>query len=131
MAGNNQIYAIFAAVAICGGALMAFTSGEADTRATVEATADSAGGGHRLLVFEMRGCGPCIRFRQEMAPAYLDSNYQNRAPLYYANIDSKSGKHYGIRATPTFVLVDGEGRDLGRMVGFPGERLYGFLDRRL
>ena len=90
--------------------------------------------GWRLVVFEQRSCSWCIRFRQELAPGYLGSKYQGRAPLTYVTIRSKDTAKFKlkgeVRGTPTFVLVDGEDQEIGRF-RYPhsSDRMFELMDK--
>lgn len=96
--------------------------------------------GPALIVFESDGCGWCTRFRERVAPAYERSHLEARAPLRYLDIGEARRSGYRLKGringTPTFVLVDREGREAGRIPGYPGgpevflpevERLLGRL----
>ncbi len=130
MIANNQVYALALLVAISGGAIAGFSSTQLETP-TETAVKEDVSHGRRLLVFESPGCGWCTRFRSDIEPAYLETNYQDRAPLYYVKAATRMGRDYGIRSTPTIVLVEGDGREIARIVGYPRDRLYRFLDKHL
>ena len=93
--------------------------------------------GPRLVVFETKTCGWCIRFRNDLAPAYARSPHQERAPLVYVQLSRQALKAYKLKAdvhaTPTFVLVSADDREIGRITGYPGrnERLYALLDKHV
>jgi thioredoxin-related protein len=78
----------------------------------------------QLVVFESQSCSWCHRFRKSVAPVYEMSHLDRRAPLRYADISEQRSGGYRlesrITATPTFVLVDRQGREVARMRGIPG-----------
>jgi hypothetical protein len=80
-----------------------------------------------LLMFEEAGCPWCIKWHNEVGPAYPRSPEGKRAPL--RRLDIRAALPVGIRldtpvrATPTFVLVD-DGREVGRITGYPGPDFF-------
>ena len=80
-----------------------------------------------LVMFEQRGCPFCAQFDAEIAPDYPRSAAGARAPLRRVDIyRSRDGGIAGLDPavfTPTFVLIDG-GREVGRLVGYPGRRYF-------
>ncbi|MGD9804672.1 MAG: thioredoxin fold domain-containing protein [Hyphomicrobiaceae bacterium] len=78
----------------------------------------------QLVVFESQSCGWCLRFRQHVAPAYEKSPLENRAPLRYVDVSQQRTAGYRlarrVTGTPTFVLVDTQGREVSRIPGLPG-----------
>lgn len=79
-----------------------------------------------LLMVERPGCHWCERWHAEIAPAYPKTAEGARAPLRRAWIDDLpadldlDGKPV---FTPTFILLD-DGRELGRIEGYPGEDFF-------
>jgi glutaredoxin len=89
-----------------------------------------------LIMFDLRGCPYCARFKAEVAPAYANSAEGRRAPLRI--VDIKDGTPKGIMlktpvtASPTFVLVDNSGREVGRLIGYSKQDFFwGLLGREL
>ncbi|MCS6779183.1 MAG: thioredoxin family protein [Geminicoccaceae bacterium] len=80
-----------------------------------------------LVMFGGRGCAWCARFDAEIAPVYAKTEEGRRAPL--RRVELEAGTPDGlvlaapVRFTPTFVLVD-EGREVGRIQGYPGEDFF-------
>ena len=88
-----------------------------------------------LVMFEDPGCGWCRRWHAEVGPAYPRTAEGQVAPLRRVHIREQaiSGVvlQRAITATPTFVLAD-RGREIGRIVGYPGEDFfYGLLGNLL
>ena len=85
--------------------------------ALLTATNPSSGGGPSdpvLLDFHADWCGPC----QRMRPA-VDQLSRKGYPVKSINIDRSQAvaQRYGVQAVPTFIVVDGSGRELDRTSG--------------
>ncbi len=80
-----------------------------------------------LVMFEERGCPWCKRFHEEVAPAHPKTEEGRKAPLRVVDMHAERPADLtfiaGIRAAPTFVLVDG-GREVGRITGYPGADFF-------
>ncbi|MBC8130409.1 MAG: thioredoxin family protein [Rhizobiaceae bacterium] len=80
-----------------------------------------------LLMFHQKACAFCDAFKREIAPDYPRSQAGALAPLRLVDIwESRTGGIEGLEPavfTPTFVLVEG-GREIGRMLGYPGQRYF-------
>ena len=80
-----------------------------------------------LVMFEQKGCVWCQRFDREIAPAYDKTREGKRAPLRRLDIAQPVPSDLGFirreRFTPVFVLVD-EGREIGRIRGYPGDTFF-------
>lgn len=80
-----------------------------------------------LVMFESPICEWCEQWDEELSGIYPKTAEGKRAPLRRVNIydtrpdDLEDVK--GISFTPTFVLWD-EGREIGRIVGYPGEDFF-------
>ncbi|MEZ5840514.1 MAG: transcriptional regulator [Hyphomicrobiales bacterium] len=81
-----------------------------------------------LVMFETPSCPWCKLWHKEIGPAYPRTDEGRLAPLRRVNIDRKIPadlKHIrGVNMTPTFVLVDDEKRELGRLRGYPGADFF-------
>jgi hypothetical protein len=90
-----------------------------------------------LLVVMQDGCGPCTYFAENIGPKYRRSEQAEKAPLRYIDIrDLSANKTYqtkGAFATPTLLMIDGFGREVGRSVGSPHtvDDLKQMVDRHL
>ena len=96
--------------------------------------AASASSAAELLMFEQAGCPFCRKFDSEIAPDYPRSRAGRVAPLRRVNIyKDRRGGYVGLDPavfTPTFVLMDDAGGEVGRLTGYPGERwFYPEIDR--
>ncbi|UFZ03716.1 thioredoxin [Bradyrhizobium ontarionense] len=86
-----------------------------------------------LVMFERAGCGWCARFNAEIAPIYAKTDEGRDAPLRRVDLGKPlpadlAGIDPGA-FTPTFVIVD-QGREIGRIRGYPGEAFFfGLLGR--
>ncbi|MFM1815644.1 MAG: hypothetical protein RLZ98_2339 [Pseudomonadota bacterium] len=78
-------------------------------------------------MFEQAGCGWCARWNAEIADIYPKSAEGKRAPLRRVDIHQKLPADIAFlqkgNYTPTFVLID-EGREIGRIRGYPGEDFF-------
>ena len=88
-----------------------------------------------LVMFERPGCVWCARFNAEIAPIYGKTDESRAAPLRRVDLSGPLPADLaGIDPgpfTPTFVVVQ-EGREIGRIRGYPGDAfLFGLLDRIL
>lgn len=88
-----------------------------------------------LVMFERPGCVWCARFNAEIAPIYGRTEESHAAPLRRVDLnDPLPADLAGIDPgafTPTFVVVK-EGREIGRIRGYPGDAFFfGHLDRIL
>ena len=86
-----------------------------------------------LVMFERPGCGWCARFNAEIAPIYAKTDEGHALPLRRIDITQKlpadlAGIDPGA-FTPTFVVLD-QGREIGRIRGYPGDAFFfGLLGR--
>lgn len=95
-------------------------------------------GAAELLMFSERGCGWCARFEAEIGPIYPKTEEARRAPLRRIDLDAGLPAELAhlrpVSFTPTFVLLE-DGREVGRIQGYPGEMhfwgLLGMLLERL
>jgi thioredoxin-related protein len=88
-----------------------------------------------LVMFERPGCVWCARFDAEIAPIYGKTEESQAAPLRRVDRDrplpADLAKIDPGAFTPTFVVVD-EGREIGRIRGYPGDAFFfGLLGRIL
>lgn len=89
----------------------------------------------RLLMIEQPGCAYCALWDSEVAPIYPRTPEGRAAPLervplkgpYPADVTLDRAPVF----TPTFILVR-DGREAGRIEGYPGEAFFwGLLGRML
>ncbi|MBR0764431.1 thioredoxin [Bradyrhizobium japonicum] len=88
-----------------------------------------------LVMFERPGCAWCARFNAEIGPIYGKTGESRAAPLRRVDLSGPLPADLaGINPgpfTPTFVVVQ-EGREIGRIRGYPGDAFFfGLLDRIL
>ncbi len=80
-----------------------------------------------LIMFETQGCPWCLAWDKEVGVIYHKTAEGHTAPLRRLDIGDPRSPELaalpGIMYTPTFVLMDG-GREVGRIVGYPGEDLF-------
>ncbi|MBI1384601.1 MAG: transcriptional regulator [Rhizobiales bacterium] len=80
-----------------------------------------------LVMLESYGCGWCLRWHAEIGPIYPRTSEGALAPLRRVDLalpwpDDLAGVAKE-RFTPTFILMD-EGREVGRIRGYPGESFF-------
>jgi len=91
----------------------------------------------KLVVVETESCGWCRRFRRDVEPGYGQTVYAAQAPLHFVLARDLTSTGYQVRspvrAVPTFILVDRQGREVDRLRGYPGGAapFYAALDRLL
>lgn len=88
-----------------------------------------------LVMFEEPGCPWCQRWHTEVGSGYGKSSEGGRAPLRVVDLHSAWPRELlfikSIRASPTFVLIDG-GKEFGRITGYPGaDFFWGLLGQML
>ncbi len=80
-----------------------------------------------LVMFETLGCPWCLAWDAEVGVIYHKTAEGRTAPLRRLDIGDLRPPDLAalpdILYTPTFVLMDG-GREVGRIVGYPGEDLF-------
>ena len=87
-----------------------------------------------LVMFERPGCGWCARFNAEIEPIYAKTDEGRALPLRRVDLAQPlpadlAGIDPGA-FTPTFVVVDDQGREIGRIRGYPGDAFFfGLLGR--
>lgn len=92
--------------------------------APVQATRAAAA---ELVMFETAGCPWCVYWKREIAPKYPKTDEGKAAPLRLVDMRAERPADLAnlapVKAAPTFVLMH-EGREIGRIVGFPGEDFF-------
>ena len=103
---------------------------------TLFAAAPQPAAAAELLMFEEPGCPWCARWDAEVGVVYHRTAEGERAPL--RRIDLRAGVPDGValdirpRYSPTFVLIDDGGQEVGRIEGYPGEDFFwGLLNKML
>ncbi len=91
------------------------------------ATLANAANAAELVVFNSARCPYCIAFEREIGRDYSKSAEAQQAPLRRVDLDARRpadlARIKGVEGTPTFVLMH-EGREVGRIEGYPGNRLF-------
>ena len=79
-------------------------------------------------MFESDTCEWCDAWHAEIGPIYPKTGEGRRAPLRTVDIHDPRPSDLdhieGVRFTPTFVLIDDDGREVGRINGYPGEDFF-------
>ncbi|MBH89477.1 MAG: hypothetical protein CMF71_04505 [Magnetovibrio sp.] len=80
-----------------------------------------------LVMFESEACEWCEVWDEEIGVAYDKTNEAIVVPLRKIDIDGVIPAAYGhlkgLVYTPTFVVMD-NGKELGRIIGYPGEDFF-------
>ena len=80
--------------------------------------------GLQLIMFDQVGCPWCAKWQKEVGVVYPKTFEGKRAPLRRLNMFGDRPPELAfikqVIYSPTFVLIDG-GREIGRIVGYPGE----------
>ena len=132
-----EIYVLGTILAMSGGVMAAFSTGPGGFTQTPQEAADSAHVGPRLVVLETSSCGWCRKLRKDLGPEYQGSSYNDRARLTDVSLNSWAQGKLKLRepvmATPTLVLVDGNGVELSRHTGYPGDiyPMYDMVERHV
>ena len=83
-----------------------------------------------LLMFDTDGCFWCQMWKDDVGGYYHKTREGRTAPLRIVDLDAPMPPDLrwlrGVRASPTFVLID-DGREIGRIVGYPGEDRFWML----
>lgn len=91
-------------------------------------------GAAELVMVEEAGCIWCARWNAEIAPIYPKTPEAGMAPLRRIDKSVRDPEDFSYASrvvyTPTFVLVE-DGRELGRIEGYPGESFFWDLLGRL
>ena len=89
-----------------------------------------------LIMVEQHGCAYCAAWDRAIAPIYPRTEAGRFAPL--RRVQLADGAPKGVtfarpaRFTPTFILVDDAGTEIGRIEGYPGEDFFwGLLEKML
>ena len=85
-------------------------------------------------MFRRAGCSYCLTWDRVIGPIYPKSDLGRRAPVRMIDLDRalpvSAQLHLPVHFTPTFVLID-DGREVGRIEGYPGEDFFWGLVERL
>lgn len=77
-----------------------------------------------LLMMEEIGCPWCDKWKEEIGVIYHKTDEGKRAPLKMLDMHAKIPEKYrfvgNVSFSPTFILIS-EGREIGRIRGYPGE----------
>ncbi|MDX2258303.1 MAG: hypothetical protein NW205_05235 [Hyphomicrobiaceae bacterium] len=78
-----------------------------------------------LVMIDARDCIYCRRWHAEVGKVYPKSPEGRRAPLVVIEHGSPEARRFGsVGYTPTFILVAAEGREIGRIIGYPGADFF-------
>ncbi len=87
-----------------------------------------------LIMVERQGCHYCIAWKEDIGPAYPNTEMGQFAPLRMIDISDAppDDVEFASRVvfTPTFILVE-DGQEIGRIEGHPGEDFFWGLLHKL
>jgi thioredoxin 1 len=79
-----------------------------------------------LVWFHADWCHICQRVKPEVVN--LGQEFENKVKIVRLNVDDHASRaalqRYGVRATPTFVLLDAAGQVRGNVPGWPGYQAF-------
>ncbi len=79
-------------------------------------------------MFERAGCAWCLRWKEEVGPVYPKTEEGRRAPLRMISLDRGPPVSLQLAEpvfyTPTFVLLNDDGREVGRITGYIGDDAF-------
>lgn len=85
-----------------------------------------------LMMYRRQGCPWCLAWDRDIGPIYGKTDIGQRVPLRLVELDRERPQVVlkgRVIYTPTFVLVE-QGRELGRIEGYPGEaHFWGRLEQ--
>lgn len=85
----------------------------------------------QLIFVHSPGCMYCEMWRDEIQPIYPKTDEGKRLPIREVNLDHglpKDLKHLLYPSfTPTFIVVDDNNKEIGRIVGYNEQFFWGFL----
>ncbi|MCC6889191.1 MAG: thioredoxin family protein [Hyphomicrobiales bacterium] len=85
-----------------------------------------------MQMYRRAGCPWCLAWDREVGPIYGKTDIGRAVPLRMIDLDGERPQVVlkgPVRYTPTFVLVE-DGRELGRIEGYPGDSFFwGLLER--
>jgi hypothetical protein len=80
-----------------------------------------------LIMFNARYCEWCEIWEEEVGVVYDKTDVGQTAPIRRVDIFEDRPANLihlkGIRFTPTFVMLE-DGREIGRIIGYPGESFF-------
>lgn len=80
-----------------------------------------------LLFFSAPYCPYCERFKKEIVPIYPNTPAGRELPMEEVDIqfgDSHQRIARTVRLVPTFVVLDRQGREFNRIVGYRGDEFF-------
>jgi len=84
-------------------------------------------GAAELVIFESTACEWCETWNEEIGVVYDKTSEAKIVPLRRVDMDDELPADLknidGLMYTPTFVVLD-DGREVGRIVGYPGEDFF-------
>lgn len=80
-----------------------------------------------LVMFQGAGCSWCERWNDEIGVSYANTDEGKQAPLRRVDLEMPRPADLAhiksVTFSPTFIVMD-EGRELGRIIGYPGQDFF-------
>ncbi|NVK19286.1 MAG: hypothetical protein HWE30_11365 [Methylocystaceae bacterium] len=87
----------------------------------------------QMVFVHSPGCMYCQMWREEILPIYHKTAEGKRLPLREVNLDKGMPDDLKDLAypsfTPTFIIVDSENHEVGRILGYNPEFFWGFVQK--
>ncbi|SDP27958.1 hypothetical protein SAMN04488061_2703 [Filomicrobium insigne] len=78
-----------------------------------------------LVMIEKDDCSYCKLWDKEVGRYYPSTPAGRYAPLVKLDIDSSTAQRFQrVVYTPTFILVRSDGKEVGRIIGYPGNEYF-------
>jgi hypothetical protein len=79
----------------------------------------------QIVVAEADDCDACISFRRDAGRLYQTTTQAEKMPMVFVPLDGRAIKSFKLKVpvtgTPTLLVIDRFGREVGRSVGNPGD----------
>lgn len=130
----KKILLLIVAMVVATGVVAAQDKGIKWEQGTLQQAIDKAAKEKKLVFVDCYAvwCGPCkqmsnVEFKKPEAGAYFNKNFVNIAIDMEKGEGVEIAKKYGIKAYPTFLVIDGSGKLLGTIVG--GDEIKDFIPK--
>jgi len=74
----------------------------------------------QLLYFSAKWCGPC----RQLGPVMNEVNSTISVRKIDVDKEPEMAQKYGVKNIPTVILVDGQGQELAKKIGFNPKQAY-------
>lgn len=130
----KKILLLLVAMVVATGVVAAQDKGVKWEQGTLAQAVAKAGKENKLVFVDCYAvwCGPCkhmanVEFKKDAAGDYFNKYFVNIAIDMEKGEGPEIAKKYGVRAYPTFLIMDGSGKLLGTVVG--GDEIGDFIKK--